>query len=259
MNSPDLPFRHPGLGRPPEAFLPAPLPAGSFQPPLGLTFGMLASGQAPLVYLPEGGREKPSVTQALQSMLTRHPAEGLANPDAWEDLLAAAGIGAKVYVVDRRNEQWQVINVRFDPGGRTGQLQVRHLGRLSRSGDRLIDLQEAFSYMIPVVVYRSGRSLRQNPPLGPGRAFFGRAREPVQVIAEAWPGDPGYWDVSFVGDADVVTVPAHDLYTQGGDRWVTPTAPARKVWTNPCPVCVGAVAASAYAAWKGRPGVRSDR
>lgn len=135
--------------------LPAPVRGGL---PRQHSFEMLARGEAPLVYLPEGVSEVPQARQAMTNLITKHPLEGgLATPDAWEDLLAALGRRARVFVVTRNGERWEVIDVFYDPGGYTGQLLVRHQGRLARSGDRLIDLQDAYGYMIPIVEYRPVR------------------------------------------------------------------------------------------------------
>lgn len=145
-----------------EPQLPGPLqtpaPAGLTTPPRGLDFMALAHGEQPTIYLTEGAREKPEITRAMHHLATAHPLAGVANPDAWEDLLAAAGRSATVYVVDRAGERWGVMEVLWDPGGETGQLRLRHLGPRSRGGQSLlVDLQEAFGYMIPVVVYKSPR------------------------------------------------------------------------------------------------------
>lgn len=147
-----------------EAFLPMPAPKTMTTPPRGLVFSDLASGEAPLIYQPEGTYEKPAITEALQSMLTVGPVMGITNPNTWEDLLAAAGAGtADVFVVDRRGERYKVIDVLFDFGGETGELRLRHLGRRSRQGDLYVDLERAFGYMIPIVVYKSRQSFRKNP------------------------------------------------------------------------------------------------
>lgn len=159
-----------------EAFLPMPAPKTMTTPPRGLVFADLASGEAPLIYQPEGTYEKPAITQALQSMLTVGPVMGITNPNTWEDLLAAAGAGtADVFVVDRRGERYKVIDVLFDFGGESGELRLRHLGRRSRQGDLYVDLERAFGYMIPIVVYKSRQSFRKNPP------YF-RVRSPRQGL-----------------------------------------------------------------------------
>jgi GNAT superfamily N-acetyltransferase len=132
-------------------------------PPRRLSFQLLATGGAPLVYLPGRVVEKPQASRALGALLTRHPFEGgLATPAAWEDLLAAVGIDGQVFVVDRGGDRWEVRGVQFDPGGFSGQLRVRHQGRKARRGDMLIDLQDAYGYMIPIVVYKDFRYER-NP------------------------------------------------------------------------------------------------
>ena len=139
----------------PAKHLPAPVHAAL---PRRSSFELLVTGRAPLVYLPDGVDEVPQARAAMLSLLTKPPLEGgLATPDAWEDLLATLGRRARVFVVTRDGERWEVLDVEFDPGGYTGQLRVRHQGRLARAGERLVDLQDAYGYMIPIVEYRPVR------------------------------------------------------------------------------------------------------
>ena len=150
---------------PREALTPALIPRHEFVPPHDLTFEALATGQAPLVYLPEGVQERPAVSDAFYALLTSPPRQGLQSPQAWESLMAYADRSrVGVFAVDRRGEQWAVLGVEFDPGGRTGQLRVRHQGRYARQGDLMIDLHDAYSFMIPTLVYKPARG--QNPPGG---------------------------------------------------------------------------------------------
>lgn len=167
-NNPELPSRR-------EGSLPAPVPAGVRHPPRGLSFEALVKGEAPLSYLPEGARERPQVTRALQAMLALYPGDHplagiprMATPDAWEDLLAAAGLAADVYVVDRNGGLWKVKEVLFDPGrGETGRLVLRHQGPLARHGDRTVDLWHVVGnrLLVPIVQYKPVKRppRRKNP------------------------------------------------------------------------------------------------
>lgn len=144
-------------GKPSEAFVPEVMPRGApVRPPMGLQFNALATGGAPLVFKPEGVQERPRVNEALYNLLQGQVqyGQGLISPDAWEDLLASAGTVAKVYVVDRRGERYELREVLFDHGGETGRLVLRHLGARSREGDLVIDIRQAYGYMLPVVVYK---------------------------------------------------------------------------------------------------------
>jgi hypothetical protein len=145
---------------PEEKFLPARLQTPGL-PPRRHSFELMASGQAPLIFLPAG--HSPTslalATDRLGSMLAR-PAQdgGLADPDAWENLLAAVGGDAKVYAVDRNGERWEVLRVNWDPGGYTGEINVRHQGRHSRGGrTHWLDLEQFYGQMLPVVVYKGRR------------------------------------------------------------------------------------------------------
>jgi hypothetical protein len=121
----------------------------------------MAAGRAPLVFLPAG--HSPTslalVTDRLGAMLGRPARDGgLADPNAWENLLAAVGTDAKVYAVDRNGERWEVLRVNWDPGGFTGEINVRHQGRHSRGGrTHWLDLEQFYGQMLPVVVYKGRR------------------------------------------------------------------------------------------------------
>lgn len=59
-------------------------------------------------------------------------------------------------------------------------------------------------------------------PLGvnPIHALLGGEKTPVSVVGPTWPGTLNYWDVEI--DSEEGTVPAWDLYTPAGKRWVEP-------------------------------------
>ncbi len=160
------------------------LPRHEWRPPR-VSFDLMLSGKAPFAYLPEGAYEHPPLTAALGNLLTRR---GIADVNAWEDLLAQCGsTRAKLYVVDRAGERYQVVGVEFDFGGDTGQLLVRHLGAKSRGGDFRVDIHQAFGKMLPVVVYSPAqrnsdedlRALERQADAGDKEAFlsFLRSRE----------------------------------------------------------------------------------
>lgn len=200
-----------------QALVPVQAPSGMYYPPAKLDFARLARGELPLVYT-SGDAQPVAQVQAALSALVFSPAErGLVNPRAWDDLLAAAGRRAGVWVVDRSGERWQVLEVLFDPGGETGQLVLRHLGRRARQGELLVDLQDAYGFMIPVVVYKG---TKQNPI----RAYFGRSRDPIEVSGPAYPGSADFWDARV--DGEDVVVPAAEIYSERGHRWRDP--PKRK-------------------------------
>lgn len=131
------------------------LPKNEWRAPR-VSFDLQLSGRAPFIYMPEGTYEHPPVTRALGKVLTRR---GMADPQAWEDLLAACGTRARVFLNDRRGERWELRGIDIDYGGETGKLIVRHLGPRSREGDIGIDLHRAYGHFLPVVVYKPGGGL----------------------------------------------------------------------------------------------------
>lgn len=135
------------------------LPTHEWRPPR-VSWDLMLSGRAPFVYLPEGVSERPKITEKLAALLTRR---GIADVNAWEDLHAACGTGARLWVVDRSGERWEVLGVDFDYGSETGRLRVRHLGPRSREGELLIDIHQAFGRMLPVVVYKPTRRNALDP------------------------------------------------------------------------------------------------
>jgi hypothetical protein len=152
----------PDLPPPAGPFLPAPLPTtreGQHQaPPENVSFELLATGQAPLVYAPPGVQVKPQVYRALHGLLA--PGAGkpqLQSAARWEDLHAALGApwGDKLFVVDLNNERWEVVKVHWDYMSDTGELELRHLGAKSRGGrTHFADLSAAYGRMIPVVALK---------------------------------------------------------------------------------------------------------
>lgn len=126
-------------------------------PKTAANFALLSKGLAPFIIMPVGTYEKERITQAMHFLL-----HNLSLPMAWEGVwVAIGGIPghggangtAELYVVDRRNERYQVIDVDLDYGGETGRLVLRHIGRRSR--ERIeIDIEHAFSYMLPIVMYK---------------------------------------------------------------------------------------------------------
>lgn len=126
------------------------LPSHEWRPPR-VSFDLLLSGRAPLVHAPEGVAERPKVAEALARLLTR---QGIADVNRWEDLHAACGTAARLFVVDRAGERWEVEGVRFDRGGETGRLELVHLGP---GGRRSVGIHEGYGRMLPVVVYRPRR------------------------------------------------------------------------------------------------------
>ena len=146
-----VPPEHPFL----PALRPEPLPRGEWKPPQA-TFELAASGRFPLVYMPEGTYGKPGLTTAHAQLLTR---TGLASPVAWYNLIAAAGVSANVFLIDRHGERWRLVDVLLDYGQETGQLVLRHVGSMSRGGDHVMDIRLVYGNAIPVVVYKRGGSL----------------------------------------------------------------------------------------------------
>lgn len=141
-----------------ESLLPAlppqALPVGQWTPPR-VSWELMTSGRQPFVYMPESAYEHPPVTTALERVLTR---AGVVDINRWEDLIAACGHRAKVFVIDRSGERYEVRDVLPDYGGETGRILVRHVGPRSRVGDLEIDIHKAFGQMLPVVVYKPTRS-----------------------------------------------------------------------------------------------------
>lgn len=163
-------------------YLPASLRTDPLPPsgvPPRTSWDLMVSGKAPLVYMPESAYERPSVTAALRAMYAEP--RRMADPHAWEDLLAAAGTMATVYVFDRHGERYRVTDVAFYPGSEEGDLVATHMGR---RGVVRIDLQRAFGYMLPVVAYKP---TRLNPPSK--RAKAARAKE-LRALAKV--GGVGY-------------------------------------------------------------------
>jgi hypothetical protein len=152
------------------------LPSQGGHPPRA-TWDVLTTGKAPLVYMPESAYEKPAITTALRRMYENPRL--MVSYDAWDDLLAAAGTTATVYVFDRHGERYKV--VRLDPyhGYESGQLVLHHVGR---RGEMRVDLADAFGFMLPVVAYKP---TRVNPP-NPGGDDERRRRERE---ARAWGHD----------------------------------------------------------------------
>lgn len=122
------------------------------------SFDVLLSGKVPLIRFPIGHSwmAKPAVEAAVGAIMSP---QGLIDPQRWLDLQAACGHTAELYVIDRHGERYRVMDVLPDAGGETGQLLLRHLGRKSRSGDMLVDLQDGYGKMLPFVAYK-----KQNPP-----------------------------------------------------------------------------------------------
>lgn len=120
-------------------------------------FDLLESGKAPFIIMPVGSYEKLRITQSMYYLL-----HNLKDPQAWENVwIAIGGIPghggangtAELYVVDRSNERYQVIDLDLDYGGETGSLRLRHVGRRSR--ERIeIDVEQAYGYMLPIVMYK---------------------------------------------------------------------------------------------------------
>lgn len=138
-----------------DSMLPA-LPAqslapGQWLPPRVSWDLMLSPKTQQFVYLPDGVQENTRITTTLGGLLTR---SGIASANAWEDLLAACGTRARLFVIDRWGERYEVREVLFDYGGETGRLVVRHVGARGRQGDLEIDIHKAVGYMLPVVVYK---------------------------------------------------------------------------------------------------------
>lgn len=138
-------------------FLPATKAQEVDEPLARATFDVMLSGAYPLVRVPKGHAwmAKSSVSGAVSALMTP---QGLVDPQRWLDLQAACGHTADLYVMDRHGERYRVIDVLPDAGGETGRLLLRHVGRRSRTGDSLVDIQEAYGYMLPFVVYK-----KQNP------------------------------------------------------------------------------------------------
>lgn len=179
------------------------LPRHEWRPPR-VSFDLMLSGKAPFTYLPEGAYEHQPLTAALGRLLTR---QGIADVNAWEDLLAQCGsTRAKLYVVDRAGERYQVVGVEFDFGGDTGQLLVRHLGPKSRGGDFRVDIHQAFGKMLPVVVYSPAqrnsdedlRALERQADAGDRSAFLsflrGLERTGRPISADLMPAIEFFYD-----------------------------------------------------------------
>lgn len=140
-------------------FLPAPVPQATGLPPR-VSWPLLVSGKAPLVYMGLGSYERPAVTTALSALL-----RNLHHVQAWENLLVSAGTVADVYIYDRHAERYRLLDVLVDPGEETGQLVLRHMGKKARQGDIQIDIHETYGFVFPVVVYKSTR-IAGNPRRG---------------------------------------------------------------------------------------------
>lgn len=138
-----------------------------------MDFQALASGSSPLVFLPAGVSHVPAVSTAMEKLLLSAPdSGGLTTPDAWEDLIASVGTRGDVFVVDRSGERWKVLDIEFDPGAYTGRLRLLHQGRVARYGPRLVDLHEAYGFMLPIVVYKQYRYKRNPAPCPPPRSTW---------------------------------------------------------------------------------------
>lgn len=140
-----LPAPHSG------SFLPASpaevLPPNQWTPPR-VSWDLMLSGKYPFVHLPEGVVENQRIRSILEKVLTP---QGLADINAWEDLVASCGLRAKLFIMDRHGERYEVKDVLMDYGGETGRLLVRHIGP---KGDMQVDIHKAHGYFLPVVVYK---------------------------------------------------------------------------------------------------------
>ncbi len=167
--TPHLPARRP------ERLLPAPVsspaPYSMARPPIGSSLSDYTSGNAPLIFVPEGAREWPEVTQAMADLGGYSgPMPNALSPQAWETLLSVTGSGetsaiANVYLVDEFGRQLLVMKMLPDPGHFTGRLKVVPMDERARTTPyMLIDLRQLPGNAIPVVVYKS--HWRHGPPPG---------------------------------------------------------------------------------------------
>lgn len=131
-------------------FLPAPV--GSTGYPPRISWDLLTTGKANLIYMGEGSYERQALTNAYFNLL-----KNLHNIQAWEDAFISAGTVADIYVHDRHGERYRLMGVEVDPGDETGILVLRHLGKRARQGDIRIDVHETYGYLFPTIVYRPTR------------------------------------------------------------------------------------------------------
>lgn len=125
---------------------------GGWLPPDIIQFKYLAQGQHPLLIAPEGRDAHPEVIKALQSLLTNLEVATL-----WEQLfIQTSSRSAQLFVIDQRNDRYRVVDVVVDVGDDySGVLKLQPMGRRGRGGKQMqIDIQNAYSYMLPVVVYK---------------------------------------------------------------------------------------------------------
>jgi len=148
-------------------------------------FNLLAKGRLPFIITAPGREPKPELIASLYTLL-----HNLNIAQAWDDLLiqlgALPGLGgtrADLYVVDQHGERYKVIDIELDFGGETGQLVLRHIGRRSRQGVMRVDIEQAYGYMLPVVMYRGkGPARRMNP------SFFKEEEADPEPVARDYQG-----------------------------------------------------------------------
>lgn len=131
---------------------PEQIPDG-FLPRGAVRFDLLAKGMHPFVILPEGRSLNEDVGDSLIELL-----HDITSAVGWYNLFVdVKGRSAELFIIDRNNERYRVVRVNVDLGGDSGTLSIQHLGKRSREGILEVDIEEANSYMLPVIVYKPYR------------------------------------------------------------------------------------------------------
>lgn len=186
-----LPSVPDGEDKPFLPFIPSQIPTGNYiendalvpyespqkmelLPQYAANFRFLIEGKLPFIIAPLGSIQKPRVNAQLAVLLNH-----LNNIQAWDDMLiqvhALPGLGgqlAKLYLIDRHNRRYLVLNVELDPGRETGTLLLRPIGRRGRGGQKMrLDPEGLVDYStnpptpfgLPLILYKSGITRRRNP------------------------------------------------------------------------------------------------
>lgn len=167
---------------PSEAIIPySPTSRVDLLPASAANFEMLMGGSMPLIIADPTNQPKPELVESFFMLMTN-----LGSAQSWRDLYEKAGMlhGGKginntdLYVIDRHNRRYLVLDVELDWGGETGYLSLRPVGRGSRGGRTIsVDIEEAYSYMIPVLLMRKRPGRLRNPRIRTSDRVPGGRRE----------------------------------------------------------------------------------
>lgn len=144
-------------------------------------FELLLAGNLPLIIADPSNQPKPELVETFFELM-----HSLGSAQSWMRLYERAGLirGGKgvnntdLYVVDRHGQRYLVLDVELDWGGETGYLSLRPVGKKGRGGKVInIDIEDAYGYMVPVLLMRKPFGRRKNPRIRTTPKNLGRDRE----------------------------------------------------------------------------------